>query len=441
MARTEGEQTFRRLLLNSLVGGVTATFLWFAITFWAYLETGSVLVTSVISGAFGLANAVVGLLFGTYVDTHRKHRAMVVSTASTLGCFVAAIGAYIALDPGGRIGLRDIWLWALIAVVMAGSVVGNLRTIAMSTCVSLLVPEGRREQANGMVGTVTGISFAVTSVFSGLVVGQLGMGWAIGIATVLTAGSLLHLRTIRFDEPDPAPPADGTTHQRFDLAGAMEAVRAVPGLGALIVFAAFNNLLGGVYMSLLDAYGLELVSVEVWGLLWGVLSLGFIVGGLVVAKRGLGGRPLGVVFLGNLVSWAVASVFALGASIWIVGIGMMVWLTIMPIIEAAEQTVLQRAVPFERQGRVFGFAQAIESAASPMVALAIGPFAQEVTIPFMTTGSGRDLFDGLFGNGVTAGIGICFTAAGLIGFVMTAAARTTKPYRQLDGTTRAPAAG
>ena len=53
-----------------------------------------------------------------------------------------------------------------------------MRGIALSTCVTLLVPEDRRDRANGMVGTVTGISFAITSVFSGLVIGGLGMGWA-----------------------------------------------------------------------------------------------------------------------------------------------------------------------------------------------------------------------------------------------------------------------
>ena len=56
----------------------------------------------------------------------------------------------------------------------------------------------------------------------------------------------------------------------------------------LIVLAAFNNLLGGVFMALMDAYGLSLVSVETWGLLWGFISLAFIAGGLVVAKVGLG---------------------------------------------------------------------------------------------------------------------------------------------------------
>ena len=33
------ESTFRRLLANTLVTGVTSTFLWFALTFWVFLET------------------------------------------------------------------------------------------------------------------------------------------------------------------------------------------------------------------------------------------------------------------------------------------------------------------------------------------------------------------------------------------------------------------
>ena len=72
-----------------------------------------------------------------------------------------------------------------------------MRGIALSTCVTLLVPEERRDRANGMVGTVTGVSFALTSVFSGLAVGGLGMGWAYLMATLLMAAALAHLGTIR----------------------------------------------------------------------------------------------------------------------------------------------------------------------------------------------------------------------------------------------------
>ena len=52
---------------------------------------------------------------------------------------------------------------------------------------TLLVPEDRRDKANGLVGTANGVSFAITSVFSGLAIGYLGMGGCLVIAVLLTA--------------------------------------------------------------------------------------------------------------------------------------------------------------------------------------------------------------------------------------------------------------
>ncbi len=72
---------FRRLLANTLVTGVTSSFLWFALTFWVYLETRSVVATGVIGGAFSISSAILGPFFGTYVDRHRKHTAMVLADA------------------------------------------------------------------------------------------------------------------------------------------------------------------------------------------------------------------------------------------------------------------------------------------------------------------------------------------------------------------------
>ena len=57
VGRPAGEATFVRLLVNTLLSGVTSTFVWFALVFWAYLETRSVVVTGVIGAAFSLAMA------------------------------------------------------------------------------------------------------------------------------------------------------------------------------------------------------------------------------------------------------------------------------------------------------------------------------------------------------------------------------------------------
>src|SRR5690606_30289886 len=116
--------------------------------------------------------------------------------------------------------------------------------------------------------------------FSGLAIGQVGMGWTLVIANVLTAVSCVHLVFIRVleDRPDAA----ATSTPRVDVRGAVVAIWLVPGLFALIIFTTFNNLIGGVYMALMDPYGLTLFRVEVWGVVFGLAGTGFIVGGLAV---------------------------------------------------------------------------------------------------------------------------------------------------------------
>lgn len=423
-------RVFVELLANTLVAGVTSSFLWFALTFWVYLETRSVVATGVIGGAFSISSAVLGPVFGSFVDRHRKHRVLVVTLVASVGCFAVATLVFVSVPADELLRLRNPFFWVLVASTLFGSVAGNMRGIALSTCVTLLIDEDRRDRANGMVGTVTGISFAITSVFSGLVIGGLGMGWAYYLTVLATIGALVHILTVRLDEPEPE--RDPGQRTKFvEIGPALEAIRAVPGLGMLIALAACNNLLSGVFMALMDAYGLELVSVEAWGFLWGVISLAFIAGGIAVARFGLGPSPLRLILAGNLVNWIVCSLFTIRSSVVLIAIGMIVWLGLIPVIEAAEQTILQRAIPFERQGRVFGFAQLVENAASPLTAFLMAPLAETVFMPLMTDGRGAELIGGWWGTGPERGIALMFTIAGLLGVTVTTAAWASRSYRRL----------
>ena len=105
------------------------------------------------------------------------------------------------------------------------------------------------------------------------------------------------------------------------------------------------------------------MPVEVWGFIWGGVSFGFMIGGAWVAKFGLGTKPVRALLLANVVMWVIGIGFTIRENIWLTVVGILAWMAIMPVAEAAEQTVLQRVVPYEKQGRVFGFAQAIEVAA------------------------------------------------------------------------------
>ncbi len=184
-------------------------------------------------------------------------------------------------------------------------------------------------------------------------------------------------------------------------------------------------------MALMDAYGLSLVSVQTWGTMWGVLSLGFIIGGLLVARFGLGKNPIKTLFRINILLWIVCAIFTIQASIVLLFVGMMVYMILVPFVEATEQTIIQKVVPHERQGRVFGFAQSTEQAASPLTAFMIGPIAQLIFIPFMTTGTGVQLIGDWFGVGIGRGLALVFIVTGIIGLIVTLIAMRSESYKLL----------
>ena len=420
---------FYAILANTVVASVTNTCVWFAVTFWVYLETQSVIATSIMAGLYLVAVAVSGIYLGSLVDRYLKKNVMMLSSAVTLGCFALAGLTYITAPAAEFHAASSVRLWAMVALVLAGGVAGNLRGIALSTIVTILIPEEGRDRANGLVGSANGVAFLVASILSGMVIGFVGVTWMLVGACALLLGVLLHLATLRI--PELVRTQGEVQAEGIDLRGSLAAVQAVPGLLGLILFHTFNNFLGGVFMSLMDPYGLQLVSVQVWGVLWGILSLGFIVGGLVVAKKGLGPNPLRTLFLANIAMWTICIFFTAQASIVLLAGGMFAYLCLIPVVEAAEQTILQKVIEPERQGRIFGFAQSVEQAASPITAFLIGPIAQLVFIPFMTTGAGVELIGGWYGTGIDRGLALLFSVAGTIGLIVTLLAMRTSAYRSV----------
>ncbi|WP_232664507.1 MFS transporter [Pseudonocardia sp. TRM90224] len=430
VSRTDAKRTFRHALANTLVASVVNFTVWFAVTFWVYLETRSVFATGVIAGIFLGFTALSGIWFGSIVDHHRKRSVMLGSSTASLAFYAASLVVYLLAGPGTFRDATSPMLWVFVLLLMAGVIVGNLRGIALSTVVSLLFPDGERDKANGLVGTTSGVSFLVTSVISGLLVGLSGMAAVLVFAIGATAVVVAHMTRLRFPE-DRVVRAEGESG-KIDLRGTVALVKGMPGLMALIVFSTINNLLGGVFMALMDPYGLSLVSVETWGLLWGFLSTGIIIGGFVINRRGLGSNPLRALLIANVALWAICTVFAVQSSIVLLAVGMFIYMLVVPFVEASEQTVLQKIVPFERQGRVFGFAQSVEQAASPLTAFLISPVAQFVFIPFMTTGLGAQVLGPWFGTGPERGLALVFTITGILGLVLTLVALTTRQYRQLS---------
>ncbi len=259
-------KTFYAVVANALAASLTNTFVWFAVTFWVYLETRSVIATSVMAGVYTTTVAVSGLFLGSLVDRYPKKRMMLLSSACSLVCYALAGVLFVATPPAVFADPSSVNLWLFIVLALAGAIIGNLRGIALSTLVTILIPEADRDRANGLVGTANGVAFLAASILSGMVIGFLGAFWMLVSAVVLTLLVIIHLATLTI--PDRAAGDAGEAETRtnsIDIRGTIRTIQLVPGLFGLIFFHTFNNFLGGIFMSLMDAYGLLLVSVQTWG--------------------------------------------------------------------------------------------------------------------------------------------------------------------------------
>jgi MFS transporter, DHA3 family, multidrug efflux protein len=202
--RRGADRTFVHLLINTLLVSVINFTMWFAVTFWVFLETKSVLATGMVAGIFLLTTATSGIWFGSLVDRYRKKTIMQASAAVSLTLYAVAFTLYQLTPEQTFTNPASLRLWVFIVLTMLGVITGNMRSIALQTLVTVLIPDDRRDRANGLVGTTTGVSFLVTSVISGVLVAAGGMFYALLLGLAVLGLSIVHLALGRYSRPSPS---------------------------------------------------------------------------------------------------------------------------------------------------------------------------------------------------------------------------------------------
>src|SRR5262245_23223780 len=129
---------FYAVLVNSVAASMINTFVWFAVTFWVYLETKSVIATSFMAGIFLVTVAFSGFFLGSLVDRYKKKTAMMLSSLFSFFLYVLACILYVSTPPVVFTDPSSLILWVFIVLALAGAIAGNLRAIALSTLVTLL---------------------------------------------------------------------------------------------------------------------------------------------------------------------------------------------------------------------------------------------------------------------------------------------------------------
>ena len=122
-------EPFHLILANNLVQNVTNFTVWFALVFWAFLETRSVFVTGMIGGIYLVFTAGFAIWFGSLVDHNRKKRVMLISSAASFVLYGLSLAAYALVPDEALARVEGPVLWAFIRLFMMAVICGNIRMI------------------------------------------------------------------------------------------------------------------------------------------------------------------------------------------------------------------------------------------------------------------------------------------------------------------------
>ena len=144
-------RAFYHVLGNSAVAMLGTAFLWYAITFWAYLETRSVITTAFLGGSYMLGMAVLGVPFGSLIDRYRKHLAMMGSAIGTTVLFLLAGGLYLMVPEDELIDLSKPWFWLFSLLILAGALKNAIPRASKSCSPCVTLQEIRCKMDDGWI--------------------------------------------------------------------------------------------------------------------------------------------------------------------------------------------------------------------------------------------------------------------------------------------------
>jgi MFS transporter, DHA3 family, macrolide efflux protein len=373
-----GVRTFLLLLLGLCVSQAGSQITAFGLGIWLYQRTGSVSLYSLVVGLSLAPLIVVGPLAGVLVDRWDRRNVLLLAQAGGGASSLLLVALY---------SLGALKISALLALVTLAASFNALEPPAVAAATTVLVPAAQRSRINGLAQLGTGLVRIVALAAGGFLLRAVGLRGilAVDVASFLVAiGLLAAARVPRPKISDAGRAARGPILHEVTY-GFRHAFQR-PGLLLLLLFAGAVNVNLGIVQVVFTPLVLSFSSVEVLGIINSLGGLGVLAGsGLMILWSGPRRRvdgALGFALLQGLLLLLAAarpSVLLAGA----VAFGV---LLSFPPMGVCAQTIWQRKVPADVQGRVFAAREATASAALAASCLLAGPLVDHLFEPSMAVG-------------------------------------------------------
>lgn len=383
MARTAAAGTpfrnpaFQRLWLGLSISYIGDQFTNIALLWFVLQLTGSGAAVGIVILCFGLPGVVTGAILGRLLDRYQPRLVMGFDNLFR-AALIAAIPTLYAL---GSLRLWHVFVLASLAGALSPATTAGVRAF-----VPHLVDDAALDRANALTASSLQFSYLAGPLAAGVVVARLGGPWALFI----DAASFLLMGLLALTLPTIARESRVQVHEaanRWLGFGALFRVRYVPVLTLLSLVFFFSY---GPLEAALPIYSAQTLHANAagYGLLWTGFGIGAFAGVLTLTKLSQRWRPsIALPMIAVLWGALLCPLFfirQLPLAMLFLGLAGASWAPYTPM----ETTLLQRLVPAEIRGQVFGARHSLVVAAAPLGAAFGGVLLQYLSAPLVIAISG-----------------------------------------------------
>ena len=394
---------------GQLISVLASSMTQFALTIWAYRETGSATALGIVSTAFIVPFLLLAPIAGVMVDRYNRKLMMMVSDLTAV---TATVGILIIHATG------QLQMWHLYVASAINGLGNTFQWPAYSAAISTMVPKDHYSRANGMMSLIESGPGVLAPMLAGMLLPiiQLTGILSLDVATFFLAIIALLIINV----PQPAKTVEGQAGQGNlwqEAIYGFKYIFARRGLLGLLIFFIGLNFTIGLSVSLFSPFILSRTdnSSAILGVAQSTAAIGAVVGGLLISLWGGFKRRMTSIFLGEaLTGLFCLVVFGLGRTlpVWIIAtvVG-----GIFPVFtNGASQAIWQAKVAPDVQGRVFSARRMIAWAVNPITPILAGLLADYVTEPAMQSNTWlADTFSWLVGTSPGSGMALQFVLTGI----------------------------
>jgi predicted MFS family arabinose efflux permease len=383
MARTAGvgaplrHPAFERLWLGLSISYLGDQFTIIALLWFVLQLTGSGAAVGLVILCFDLPGVVTGSVLGRLLDRHQPRLVMGIDNFAR-AAVIAAIPTLYALG--------SLQLWHVFALALLAGALSPATTTGVRVLVPHLVDDDDLDRANALTATSLQFSYLVGPVVAGFAVARLGGPWALYI----DAFSFLLMGLLALTLPTITREPQITEHARSNRwlgFGALFSLPYVPALTFLSLVFFFSY---GPLEAALPVYSSEILHSDAggYGLLWAGFGVGAFAGVLTLTRLARRWRPSialpMIAVLWGALLLPLFFIHELPLAMLFLGVAGASWAPYTPM----ETTLLQRLVPAEIRGQVFGARHSLVVAAAPLGAALGGVLLQYLSAPLVIAISG-----------------------------------------------------